>query len=281
MPVEQRAARRRGASFAPASAMPVDGEVVSGESAVDESMLTGESLPVAKQAGDRVIGGTINRTGAFRYRATTLGADSVLAQIVRLMRDAQGSRAPIQKLADRISARLRAGGRSRSPSRRSSSGSWPSRTRRPAVRALRGGGRRADHRLPLRDGARRADGGDGRDGRGAELGRADQGRRGAAAGGRRRHGGARQDGHGDRGPADGHRRDRCARRRSDATTSCSRSSAVARVARASTRWPTRSCARAASAGSTLPRAERFQSITGPGRDRRRSRARASPSATRR
>ncbi|MBY0490397.1 MAG: heavy metal translocating P-type ATPase [Gemmatimonadaceae bacterium] len=87
----------------PGERVPVDGELVSGESAVDESMLTGESLPVAKQVGDRVIGGTINRTGAFRYRATTLGADSVLAQIVKLMRDAQGSRAPIQALADRIS----------------------------------------------------------------------------------------------------------------------------------------------------------------------------------
>jgi Cu+-exporting ATPase len=87
----------------PGERLPVDGEVVSGESAVDESMLTGESLPVAKKPGDRVIGGTINRTGAFRYRATTLGSDSVLAQIVRLMRDAQGSRAPIQRLADRIS----------------------------------------------------------------------------------------------------------------------------------------------------------------------------------
>jgi Cu+-exporting ATPase len=87
----------------PGERVPVDGEVLSGESAVDESMLTGESLPVFKKAGDAVIGGTINRTGAFRYRATTLGADSVLARIVRLMRDAQGSRAPIQKLADRIS----------------------------------------------------------------------------------------------------------------------------------------------------------------------------------
>jgi Cu+-exporting ATPase len=66
-------------------------------------MLTGESLPVAKGVGDRVIGGTINGTGAFRFTATTLGADSVLARIVTLMRDAQGSRAPIQKLADRIS----------------------------------------------------------------------------------------------------------------------------------------------------------------------------------
>jgi len=88
----------------PGERIPVDGEVVSGGSAVDESMLTGESLPVQKGPGDRVIGATINRTGAFRYRATTLGAESVLAQIVRLMRDAQGSRAPIQRLADRISA---------------------------------------------------------------------------------------------------------------------------------------------------------------------------------
>jgi P-type Cu+ transporter len=87
----------------PGERLPVDGEVVSGESAVDESMLTGESLPVKKAGGDRVIGGTINRTGSFRYRATTLGSDSVLAQIVKLMRDAQGSRAPIQRLADRIS----------------------------------------------------------------------------------------------------------------------------------------------------------------------------------
>jgi Cu+-exporting ATPase len=86
----------------PGERLPVDGEVTSGESAVDESMLTGESLPVPKRTGDRVIGGTINRTGAFRYRATTLGGDSVLAQIVRLMRDAQGTRAPIQRLADRM-----------------------------------------------------------------------------------------------------------------------------------------------------------------------------------
>jgi Cu+-exporting ATPase len=88
----------------PGERVPVDGEVLSGASAVDESMLTGESMPVEKGPGDRVIGGTINRTGAFRYRATTLGADSVLARIVQLMREAQGSRAPIQRLADRISA---------------------------------------------------------------------------------------------------------------------------------------------------------------------------------
>jgi Cu+-exporting ATPase len=87
----------------PGERVPVDGVVVSGGSAVDESMLTGESMPVEKTTGDAVIGGTVNRTGSFRLRATTLGRDSVLARIVTLMREAQGSRAPIQRLADRIS----------------------------------------------------------------------------------------------------------------------------------------------------------------------------------
>ena len=88
----------------PGERLAVDGELVEGSSAVDESMLTGEPLPVPKQAGDKVIGGTLNTTGAFRYRATTLGAESVLARIVGLMRDAQATRAPIQALADRVSA---------------------------------------------------------------------------------------------------------------------------------------------------------------------------------
>ncbi|HEY9428682.1 MAG TPA: heavy metal translocating P-type ATPase [Gemmatimonadaceae bacterium] len=87
----------------PGERIPVDGQVTGGRSAVDESMLTGESLPVEKGIGDGVIGGTINGTGSFRYTATTLGSDSVLARIVKLMRDAQGSRAPIQRLADRVS----------------------------------------------------------------------------------------------------------------------------------------------------------------------------------
>ena len=87
----------------PGERIAVDGSVESGASAVDESMLTGESMPVEKAAGDRVAGGTINRTGALRFRATTLGADSVLGRIVKMMKDAQGTRAPMQRLADRIS----------------------------------------------------------------------------------------------------------------------------------------------------------------------------------
>ncbi|MEW5918042.1 MAG: heavy metal translocating P-type ATPase [Gemmatimonadota bacterium] len=88
----------------PGERLPVDGDVIAGTSAVDESMLSGEPIPVTKQTGDRVVGGSVNGNGALQYRATTLGADSVLARIVTLMREAQGSRAPIQNLADRISA---------------------------------------------------------------------------------------------------------------------------------------------------------------------------------
>lgn len=88
----------------PGERVPVDGEVLDGTSAVDESMLTGESMPVNKSVGDRVFGGTVNRAGAFRLSATTLGEQSALSRIVRLMRDAQATRAPIQNLADRVSS---------------------------------------------------------------------------------------------------------------------------------------------------------------------------------
>jgi Cu+-exporting ATPase len=88
----------------PGERIPTDGIVISGASGVDESMLTGESIPVEKQAQDRVMGGTLNQRGSLEYRATALGAESTLAQIVRLLREAQGSRAPIQNLADRVSA---------------------------------------------------------------------------------------------------------------------------------------------------------------------------------
>ena len=88
----------------PGERIPVDGLVRSGRGAVDESMLTGESIPVDKQPGDRVIGATINNAGALEIEATSIGAASVLARIVTLMKEAQGSQAPIQRLADRISA---------------------------------------------------------------------------------------------------------------------------------------------------------------------------------
>ncbi len=88
----------------PGEKIPVDGLLVNGASAVDESMLTGESLPVAKQTGDTVIGGSINKTGSFQFRATAVGKQTALAQIVKMVQDAQASRAPIQDLADRVSA---------------------------------------------------------------------------------------------------------------------------------------------------------------------------------
>jgi P-type Cu+ transporter len=87
----------------PGEKIPVDGVVHEGASAVDESMLTGESLPVEKSPGDEVFGGTINRTGAFRFEATRVGKETALQQIVRMVQEAQGSKAPIQRLADLIS----------------------------------------------------------------------------------------------------------------------------------------------------------------------------------
>ena len=85
----------------PGAKVPVDAEVLEGESQVDESMVTGESLPVAKRPGDRLIGATINTTGSLRARAAAVGADTALAQIVQLVQEAQNSRAPAQRLADR------------------------------------------------------------------------------------------------------------------------------------------------------------------------------------
>ncbi|MFA6514316.1 MAG: heavy metal translocating P-type ATPase [Patescibacteria group bacterium] len=88
----------------PGEKIPVDGKIVKGTSAVDEAMITGESLPVEKNVGDMVIGSTINKTGSFEFEATRIGSETALAQIIRLIEDAQGSKAPIQGFADRISA---------------------------------------------------------------------------------------------------------------------------------------------------------------------------------
>ncbi|MBA7634640.1 Copper-exporting P-type ATPase [subsurface metagenome] len=88
----------------PGEKVPVDGIIKEGYSSIDESMVTGESMPVEKEAGDEVIGATINKTGSFRFEATKVGKDAALAQIIKLVEEAQGSKAPIQRLADIISA---------------------------------------------------------------------------------------------------------------------------------------------------------------------------------
>jgi P-type Cu+ transporter len=88
----------------PGERVPVDGLILSGVTSVDESLITGESLPVPRKPGDRVIGGSLNFDGAVEYRATSIGADSVLGQMMRLVEEAQSSRAPMQQLADRVSA---------------------------------------------------------------------------------------------------------------------------------------------------------------------------------
>lgn len=87
----------------PGEKIPVDGVVLGGTSSVDESMVTGEPLPATKRPGDTVVGATINQTGAFRFKATRIGRDTMLAQIVKLVEQAQGSKAPIQRVADRVS----------------------------------------------------------------------------------------------------------------------------------------------------------------------------------
>ncbi len=88
----------------PGEKIPVDGTLVAGQSAVDESMITGESLPVSKKVDDEVIGATINKTGTFTFRATRVGKDTALANIIRLVQDAQGSKVPIQRIVDKVSA---------------------------------------------------------------------------------------------------------------------------------------------------------------------------------
>ena len=133
----------------PGEKIPVDGVVLEGASAVDESMITGEPMPVEKRAGDRVIGATVNGTGALVMRAERVGAETLLAQIVRMVAAAQRSRAPIQRLADRGRVVFRPGGAAVCGShlRRLGTLAGPE----PALGLCAGQrGRGADHRLPVR-----------------------------------------------------------------------------------------------------------------------------------
>ena len=137
----------------PGEKIPVDGEVLEGASAVDESMVTGESIPVEKHPGDLVIGATLNRAGTFRFRATRVGKETMLAQIIRLVEEAQARKAPIQHLADVVASYLCSSGdrdrRAHLPGMvclrerlRTGGADWLHLRAAP----LRGGG---DHRLPL------------------------------------------------------------------------------------------------------------------------------------
>ena len=149
----------------PGEKIPVDGRVVEGHSSVDESMLTGESLPVEKGAGDEVVGATINKHGTFTFVATKVGRDTALAQIIRVVEEAQGSKAPIQRLADVVSgyfvpaviglALLTFFAGSASPATSPGPSQHDGRPR---------------HRLPVRAGAGHPHGHHGGDGSGAEHG---------------------------------------------------------------------------------------------------------------
>ena len=181
----------------PGEKIPVDGVVVDGSTAVDESMITGESIPVEKRAGDRVIGATIAAGGTITMRAERVGSETLLAQIVRMVGEAQRTRAPIQRLADRVAAFF-------VPAvvlvAVLTFVVWAAFGPGAAVRA-RAGQRRggADHRVPVRARPGDADGDHGRHRTRRDRRRADQERRSAGAAGARRHAGHRQDRHADRG----------------------------------------------------------------------------------
>ena len=226
----------------PGERVPVDGEIVEGRSAIDESMVTGESMPVTKSVGEKVIGGTMNQSGGFVMRADKVGRDTVLARIVQMVAQAQRSRAPIQRLADQVSGWfVPAVIVAAAPGFRRLVGLgagaalhvWPDRGRV-----------RAHHRLPVRAGSRHADVDHGRRRARCAIGRADQECRGAGASREGRHAGRRQDRHADRGQAE--RRGDQDRAPASRKTSCC-AWPQASSAAASIRWPPPSCGRPTSA----------------------------------
>ena len=187
----------------PGERVPVDGEVLEGRSTVDESMVTGESMPVAKEAGARVIGGTMNQSGSFVMRADKVGRETMLAQIVQMVAQAQRSRAPIQRLADQVSGWF-------VPLVIAVAAVafvvWSIWGPRAALRLRPGGGGvGADHRLPLRARAGHADVDHGRHRARRPGRRADQERGGAGALREGRHHRGRQDRHAHRRQAPGDR----------------------------------------------------------------------------
>jgi magnesium-transporting ATPase (P-type) len=172
----------------PGEAVPIDGVIIEGKSAVDESMVTGESMPVMKEKDAAVIGGTMNQTGGFVMKAERVGGDTMLSRIVQMVAEAQRSRAPIQRLADHVSAwfvpavMLVAIGICRMGCIRPVSG-FKLRVNR--------GGQRSDHRMPLRPWSGHADVDYGWRGARRTGGRPDQECRSLGAYGKDRHAGRR------------------------------------------------------------------------------------------
>ncbi len=181
----------------PGEAVPVDGTVLDGRGAVDESMLTGKSLPVEKQRGERLIAGTVNGTGSLVMQAEKVGAETMLARIVAMVADAQRSRAPIQRVADQVAGYF-------VPAVVGVAGTGIRRLGAVGAGAIIGlcadrGGVGVDHRLSVRTRAGHPDVGHGRRRQGRRSGRADPLGRGTRTARNRRYARARQDRHADRG----------------------------------------------------------------------------------
>ena len=191
----------------PGERVPVDAIVIEGASQVDESMITGESLPVARHEGDHVTGGSVNGEGVLVVRTSAVGAETTLARIVRLVESAQAKKAPVQRLVDRVSAVFVPVviAIALAHAARLGMGHGPLAVGDPQ----RGGGAR--HRLPVCAGAGHADGDHGRHRRRRAARHPHQGRRGARGRARRRRGGLRQDRHVDHRPAGPRRRRACQR----------------------------------------------------------------------